>query len=217
MSAGLRDLSRRGTMLSSSSVTGAADAAPGSSLEAMELLPMAKEALGPLAGGVVHVCAGALGCPSLEAVATQAHSGGHVGSSLNFVRLPRDVSPHLLKVVEQVVLMAGVTCHPLMLTIVPLIPGCAHRVTRPAEARIFFREVIGIGNTEHSQPDSREAQGRQHYDRYPRQPTASKRLPWDSILPLRLGHGFRSPPPVRPGRQQYGRGRVTHSKTPHVG
>lgn len=123
---------------------------------------MAKGALRPLAGGVVHVCADGRGCPLLKAVATQAGSGRHVGPGLNFVRLPRKESPNLLKAADQVRLMAGMTRHSLVLTTLPLVPGYAHRVARPAEAGIFLHEVIGTGNSECSQPDGRQAQGRQN-------------------------------------------------------
>lgn len=164
MSAGRRGLPRRATTRFSSLVTGGADAAPGRRLEVMQLLPMAKEALRPLAGGVVHVCAEGRGCPLLKAVATQAGSGRHVGPSLNFVRLPCNVPPNLLKAAEQVRLMAGVTRHSLMLTALPLSPGYAHRMARPAEARIFLHEVIGTGNSEYPQPDGHHAQGRQNHE-----------------------------------------------------
>jgi hypothetical protein len=164
MSAGRRGLPRRATARFSPLVTGGADAAPGRRLEVVELLPMAEEALRPLAGGVVHVCAEGRGCRLLRAVAAQAGSGRHVGPSLDFVRVPCNVPPNLLKAAEQVRLMAGVTRHSLMLTALPLSPGYPHRMARPAEARIVLHEVIGTGNSECSQPDGRHAQGRQNHE-----------------------------------------------------
>jgi len=194
MSAGWREPCRRGTTPSSSSVTGGADAAPEGRLEVMELLPMADGAVDPLASGVVHVSAGGAGCPFLKVVATQADSGGHIGPSLNFVRLPRHVPPNLTQAAKHVRLMARVTRHSLMLTVLPLVPGYAHRVAGPAEAGIFLHELIGTDNAEHSQPDDRHAQGRQNEDPYRRQTTAADRLAWDGVLLHRLGRSLRLAP-----------------------